>query len=100
MNCNFHDVSRGVGSHGMVEGVFFKNINIHNNYFQNISESAIKLCNYKNSVVRNNTIDKVGKGIFIHTKLKPNKDAYYTALETTVKDTVPASDTTIPPIDD
>lgn len=93
MKCNFHDVSRGVGSHGMVEGVFFKNINIHDNSFQSISESAIKLCNYKNSFVRDNTIDTVGKGIFIHTKLKPNKDAYYTALETTVKDTVPASDT-------
>lgn len=93
MNCNFRDVSRGVGSHGMVEGVLFKNINIHDNYFQSISESAIKLCNYKNSTVRSNTIDTVGKGIFIHTRLSANTDAYYPALETTVKDAVPASDT-------
>lgn len=93
MNCDFHNVSRGVGSHGMVEGVLFKNINIHNNNFKSISESAIKLCNYKDSKITNNIIDTVGKGIFIHTKLKANADAYYPALETTVKDAVPASDT-------
>lgn len=89
-NCEFKDVSRGVGSHSAVKGVFTSNVSIVNNKFENVYYEAIKTINYKDTVISNNQIDNCGNGIFVHTRLV--ESSFYDPLPGTVTEKVPSAE--------
>lgn len=57
------DSANGVGSHAAVNGVYHQNINMVGNTFRNISNTSIRLYNYKNVLVDSNVISNSGIGI-------------------------------------
>lgn len=77
----FSDFSRGVGSHTAVDGRFHSNIQIKNNYFHDLDDSAIRLYNYKDTTVSGNTIVSVESGIIVYTYMESaDKVSYFKPL--------------------
>ena len=77
--CEFYDFSRGIGSHTAVAGRLHTNISITNNNFENLSDSAIRLYNYADTTVSENSINKVVEGILVYTYLEDAEaDSYFT----------------------
>lgn len=62
-NNKFYDLMRGFGSHSATVGVYYTNILISGNTFENITSTAMIMQNYKNCLVENNTMTNVGNGI-------------------------------------
>ena len=62
-NCTFNNVQKGIGSHSMVVGVYFENVNISNNTFTNMTKDAISIEGYRNVTITGNTINNCGGGI-------------------------------------
>lgn len=62
-NCTFSGLSRGLGSHSAVAGIYYTNITIKNNVFENISDVCMILYNYKKCSITGNTISDCGAGI-------------------------------------
>lgn len=89
-NCEFTNVSRGVGSHTAVDGVFVSNVVVTNNTFKNVYNEPIKIINYKDTVISNNQIDNCKYGILVHTRL--NESSYYDPLPGTVTEKVPSAE--------
>lgn len=77
--CDFYKFSRGIGSHTAVKGELHNNVKIINNTFKDLSDSAIRLYNYKNTVVQGNTITNTVEGILIYTymKIEGDDNAYF-----------------------
>ena len=69
-NCNFHDFSRAIGSHTAVKGVLHEGIEISGNTITNMSDTAIKLFNYKDTLVENNIITNCVEGVLVYTDMK------------------------------
>ena len=69
-NCNFHDYSRAIGSHTGVKGVLHEGIVISGNIINNMSDTAIKLFNYKDTIVENNSITNCVEGVLVYTDMK------------------------------
>lgn len=69
-NCKFRDFSRGIGSHTAVNGRFHTNVRIESNTFTKLSDSAIRLYNYKDTVVTKNKIDGTEEGILAYTYME------------------------------
>lgn len=63
------DSANGVGSHAAVDGVYHQNISIVGNVFRNIRNTSIRLYNYKNVLVSQNSISNSGTGIRCYTLL-------------------------------
>ena len=77
-NCTFKDFSRGIGSHTAVNGRFHTNVRIENNTFTRLSDSAIRLYNYKDTVVTKNKIDGTEEGILAYTYMEEaEKDSFF-----------------------
>lgn len=80
-NCYFHNYSRGVGSHTAVAGVMHTNISIVGNRFEHLSDSAIRMYNYKDSIVKDNEISDVVEGILAYTYIETaDSNSYFTPL--------------------
>ena len=80
-NCEFYDYSRAIGSHTAVAGVYHENIVIRNNVIRDMEEVALKLYQYKDSIVSGNEISNCAGGIVIYTELgNSKKDAYFKPL--------------------
>lgn len=62
-NNKFYDLMRGFGSHSATVGVYYTNVLISGNTFENITSTAMIMQNYKNCLVENNTMTNVGSGI-------------------------------------
>lgn len=69
-NCNFHDFSRAIGSHTGVKGVLHDTIVISGNTITNMTDAAIKLFNYKNTTVKDNSITNCVVGVLVYTDMK------------------------------
>lgn len=81
----FYNFSRGIGSHTAVAGKLHTNITIANNNFHELSDSAIRLYNYADTVVSGNTISNVVEGILAYTYMKDAElDSYFKPLDGTV----------------
>lgn len=76
-DCEFYNYSRGIGSHTAVAGRLHTNVTINNNKFHDLSDSAIRLYNYKDTVVSGNVIDKVEEGILAYTYMENVDDSAY-----------------------
>lgn len=77
--CTFTNLQRGLGSHSAVAGSYFTNITFTNNTFTNITGYAITATNYKNSVIKDNTISDCGAGIIFRSMVQSH-DTFYTPL--------------------
>lgn len=86
-------MSRGVGSHSAVDGVFVSNVVVTNNTFENVYNEPIKIINYKDTVISNNQINNCKHGILVHTRL--NESSYYDPLPGTVTEKVPSAEDNI-----
>lgn len=75
--CTFKNVIRGIGTHSAVSGHYFYNINVSNNYFENIVGYAVKATNYRNSKFNNNTVKNCGGGIFVGNMTNTNCGNFY-----------------------
>lgn len=84
-----YNYPRAIGSHTSIKGVFHKNIEISNNNIHDISEAAIKIYNYQDTVVSNNTIKNAAVGVLVYTYLSNGKDHYLEALSNTQKEPLP-----------
>lgn len=62
-NNTFTDIPRGIGSHSATVGVYYKNIIIENNTFNNMSGIAMIMYNYKNCTIRNNVVNGCTSGM-------------------------------------
>lgn len=82
-NCTFSDVSRGIGAHSAVYGVYYNDIAILNSTFKDVDKQAILGMNFKNFIVKNNTMTDVGSGIQLR-HANPFGENYYTPNEGTV----------------
>lgn len=69
--CTFQNLSRAIGSHIAVAGIFPSDITITNNTFTDIAYEAIKAYHYKNVTIQNNTIVRAGCGIKVYTYADP-----------------------------
>ena len=77
-NSEFYNFSRGIGSHTAVAGRFHTNVVIQNNNFHDLSDSAIRMYNYKDSVVSKNTINNAVVGVLAYTYIEAkNMDNAY-----------------------
>ncbi len=88
-NCDIYDFPRAIGSHTSIKGVFHKNITITNNNLYDIKEAALKIYNYKDTVISNNKIHNAGVGVLVYTKISNEKNHYLEALKDTVKEPLP-----------
>ena len=80
--CNFYEFSRGIGSHTAVAGRLHSNVTITGNTFRDLSESAVRLYNYKDSVVSGNTIQNVVEGILVYNYIAgADENSYFTPLD-------------------
>lgn len=62
-NNKFINVNRGIGTHTAVMGVYFDNIDIYDNYFENINQQAILALNWRNCNISENTIKNAAAGV-------------------------------------
>lgn len=80
-NCEFYDYSRAIGSHTTVAGVYHEGIVIKDNIIHDMEEVAIRLYQYKDSVISGNTITNCATGIMLYTRTGfTNESAYYKPL--------------------
>ena len=89
-NCTFDDLSRGIGAHSAVYGVYYRDIAIENCTFSDIDKQAVLAMNFKNLVVRNNKMTNVGSGVdFRYYNLK--EENFYKPNEGTSTEVSPES---------
>lgn len=62
-NCTFQNLSRAIGTHNAVIGVYQSGITITNNTFENIQDEAVLASSFKNCSITDNTMTNVGCGI-------------------------------------
>lgn len=62
-NNKFKNVNRGVGNHTAVNGVYFENIEVTNNIFEDITQQSVIALNWKNCNISGNTMKNVGSGV-------------------------------------
>ncbi len=61
--CTFKGTFRGLGSHHFKNTHFYENIEVTNNKFIDITDTAIEGCGWKNCTISGNTFDGVGYGV-------------------------------------
>lgn len=86
--CTFEEFSRGIGSHTAVAGVLHKNVNIIGNTFKNLSDSAIRLYNYRDTTVSENKFDNVVSGVLVYTYIDvadSGEESYFKPLNGVVQ---------------
>ena len=88
--CKFYEYSRGIGSHTAVAGVLHSNIRIIGNEFWDLSDSAIRLYNYKDVVVTDNVIHDAVEGILVYTYMASAEKSYFQPLDGVI-DPLPAN---------
>lgn len=76
-DCEFYNYSRGIGSHTAVAGRQHTNVTIQNNYFHDLTDSAIRLYNYKDSVVSGNQIENAVEGVLAYTYIETSDGKAY-----------------------
>lgn len=59
----FSGICRGLGSHSATLGIYYTDIVIEGNVFENLDDMAIIMYNYKNCTITNNTITNCASGI-------------------------------------
>ena len=75
--CNFHDFSRGIGSHTAVDGNQHKNVTISNCSFKNITDSAVRLFNYMDTTVSKCSFEDVGVAVLAYTYIEATDVSYF-----------------------
>ena len=75
-SCRFSNVSRGIGAHSAVYGVYYNNIAITDCIFTDIDKQAILGMNFKNFIVKGNTMTDVGSGVQLRYA-NPDGENYY-----------------------
>ena len=69
-DCEFYNYSRGIGSHTAVAGRPHTNVTIKNNSFHDLTDSAVRLYNYKDTIVSGNKISNSVAGILAYTYIE------------------------------
>ena len=59
----FSGICRGLGSHSATLGIYYTDILIEGNVFENLDDVAMIMYNYKNCTITNNTITNCASGI-------------------------------------
>lgn len=59
----FQNLSKGLGNHNAVFGIYYDDILIKNNTFSNIENQAIYAIGFRNSVIDGNVMTNVGQGV-------------------------------------
>ena len=59
----FSGICRGLGSHSATLGIYYTDILIEDNVFENLDDMAMIMYNYKNCTITNNTITNCASGI-------------------------------------
>lgn len=62
-NCTFSGVSRGIGAHSAVHGVYYHDIAVIGCTFTDVDKQAILGMNFKNFIVKKNQMTDVGSGV-------------------------------------
>ena len=79
--CTFSDIPRAIGSHSAVAGVYYTNVTMTDNTFNNISNYALFLYNYKHCTIRNNHFYNCGAGILFNYMTDENFRHYFPAVQ-------------------
>jgi nitrous oxidase accessory protein NosD len=83
----FSGCTRGVGTHSAVSGIYYTNILIADNTFENITDVAVYVYNYKNCTIRNNDIIHCREGLDFRymSYLTPSMNFYHKVGSTEAK---------------
>ena len=92
-DCEFRNLSRGIGSHSAVRGVFMEGIQILDNQFVDIHNWAIKTFHYKNLRIFGNEIYDSAYGIMVHSVLSGRESSFYEPLEEVSLEEIPSKGT-------
>lgn len=61
--CKFINVSRGIGSHSLLQGAYMENIQITGNTFTNVEQECVTALNYYRANISDNTMTNCGAGV-------------------------------------
>lgn len=61
--CKFINVSRGIGSHSLLQGAYIENIQILNNTFTNVDQECVTALNYYKATITGNVMTNCGSGV-------------------------------------
>jgi hypothetical protein len=64
MNCTFNNLFSGIGTRAGVVGSYFTNILVKGNTFTDIKDKAISCFNWRDCVIKENTVNSAEVGIF------------------------------------
>lgn len=90
-NNTFKNVNRGVGNHTAVNGVYFENVEVTNNIFENITQQSILALNWKDCNISNNIMRNVGSGVdfkYMEPTLYNNPKVGSTNIDSQSKSTI------------
>ncbi len=93
--CTFKNLSRGIGTHNAVIGIYYNGISITHNTFEDIQDQAILASSFKNSTIIDNTISSVGCGIHFRYMTFTTKGFYLPNEYTNILYLDPAANTVI-----
>ena len=75
-NCTFQNLNRAIGSHNLLVGNFFSNINIHNNTFNNIKQQAVATLSWYSSKITDNKFINCSRGIIVQSIVSTYEGLY------------------------
>ena len=81
--CTFKKLRRGIGNHHYVAGVFYENINVHDNEFVDIEDKAVLAPYWKDSKIINNKMTNVGCAV----KMKAVQNKMYLPNDRSINET-------------
>lgn len=93
--CTFKNLSRGIGTHNAVIGIYYNGINITNNTFENIQDQAILASSFKNSNIIDNSMSSVGCGVHFRYMTFTTKGFYLPNEHPNILYLDPVANTTI-----
>lgn len=88
----FSGICRGLGSHSATLGVYYTNIMIEGNTFENLDDIAMIMYNYKDCTITNNTIKNCASGIEFKAMSKLPNNNFNPPVNMTMKEAIDSVD--------
>jgi parallel beta-helix repeat protein len=78
-HCTFEGVYRAIGSHHYKDGKYYEGIKVTNCTFNNIADTALEGCGWRNGLIQGNTFNQVGYGVDFQQPAELIKGGKYTS---------------------
>ena len=78
-SCLFEGVYRAIGSHHYKDGQYYEGVKVTNCTFNNIADTALEGCGWRNGLIQGNTFNQVGYGVDFQQPAELIKGGKYTS---------------------